>query len=68
MTVIIETDLALKKAYEYLLTKNYNLDKLTKEEVDYLTYIYCCGNIGSRDKEVHETDRYKEIMKKLEEK
>jgi len=66
LTVIKEIDEQLDKAYHHLLTKNFPLEKLTKEEIDYLTYIYCCGNIGSRDAEVHETERYKEIMKKLE--
>lgn len=65
MTVEQEADSILEEAYQHLITLNYNLDKLTKDDISYLTYIICCGNINNIEGTVHETARYKEIMKKL---
>lgn len=54
----------MEEAYEHLLTKNYDLKKLTKDEIEYLTYCTLCGNIRGEGQECM-TAKEKKILIKL---
>lgn len=68
MKTVEETaDELMQEAKQHLLNTGVQLDKLNESDQEYLTYVTCCGNIGE-ESQVKRTDRYKEIMRKLEEK
>lgn len=60
-------DELMQEAKQHLLNTGVQLAKLNVSDQEYLTFQTCCGNLGDESR-VRHTDRYKEIMRKLEEK